>query len=40
VGARVIKTSKGRVRKTGRARADNQYYWSPPHPGEGVVANE
>ncbi len=40
VGARVIKTAKGRVRRDGRARADGQYYWSPPHPAEGIVANE
>src|SRR5579872_2165280 len=36
VGARVIKTAKGRVRK----RTQDQYYWSPPHPAEGMVANE
>ncbi len=40
VGARVIKTAKGRVRRDWRARANDQYYWSPPHPTEGIVANE
>jgi len=40
VGARVIKTAKGRVRRDGRARANDQYYWAPPHPAEGIVANE
>ncbi|MHB8595344.1 MAG: homoserine kinase [Ktedonobacteraceae bacterium] len=40
VGARVIKTAKGRVRRDDRARADDQYYWSPPHPAEGIVAHE
>lgn len=40
VGARVIKTSKGRVRKDGNAHTHDQYYWSPPHPTGGMLANE
>jgi homoserine kinase len=34
-GARVLKTSRGRIRKEASARNGDQFYWSPARPGGG-----
>ena len=39
-GARVLKTGRNRVRKGEHRRAQDQYYWPPARPGEGLSVNE
>ena len=39
-GARVLKTGRNRIRKGEHRRAQDQYYWPPDRPGEGLSVNE
>src|SRR2546421_3025593 len=39
-GARLLKTSRSRVRKEGPIRNDDQYYWPPARPGAELPLNE
>ena len=39
-GARVLKTGRNRVRKGEHSLAQDQYYWPPARPGEGLSVNE
>jgi homoserine kinase len=39
-GARVLKTSRGRIRKEASARNQDHYYWPPARPSEELALNE
>ncbi|GAC1349368.1 MAG: homoserine kinase [Ktedonobacteraceae bacterium] len=40
IGARVLKTSRGRIRKEASARNQDHYYWPPARPSEEFALNE